>query len=139
MEEIWICRKQKINLETWEARPAFHFFKDFTEPYHGVCLRVDCTETYRYAKQHHLSVFLSLLHRSLVAAHQVENFRTRIVDDTVWRYEQINGGSAVGRVNGTIGLGHYPFPGRLDEVVRGAAIELDRGRQRVDIDNYPAA
>jgi chloramphenicol O-acetyltransferase type A len=67
MEEIVIGSRQKINLETWERRAAFHLFKDFTEPYHGVC-RVDCTEAYRYAKQHHSSVFLSLLHRSMAAA-----------------------------------------------------------------------
>jgi chloramphenicol O-acetyltransferase type A len=139
MEEIAVGSRQKINLETWERRAAFHFFKDFTEPYHGVCLRVDCTATYRYAKQHRLSVFLSLLHRSLVAAHQVENFRTRIVDGTVWLYEQINGGSAVGRANGTIGLGHYQFHPRIDEFVREAAIELDRVRQRDDIEHYPHA
>src|ERR1700684_3265655 len=139
MEEIVIGSRQKINLETWERRAAFHFFKDFTEPYHGVCLRVDCTETYRYAKQHHLSVFLSLLHRSLVAAHQVENFRTRIVDGTVWLYEQINGGSAVGRANGTIGLGHYQFRARIDEFVRVGASERDRRRQRDDTERYPDA
>ena len=71
MQEIVVGSRQKINLETWERRAAFHFFKNFTEPYHGVCLRVDCTATYRYAKQHDLSVFLSLLHRSLVAAHKL--------------------------------------------------------------------
>src|SRR6202046_3145712 len=139
MEQIVIGNRQKINLETWEHRAAFHFFKDFTEPYHGVCLRVDCTETYRYAKQHHLSVFLSLLHRSLVAAHQVENFRTRIVDGAVWRYEQIHAGSAVGRANGTMGLGHYQFRQRIDEFVCEASIELDRVRQRDDIERYPEA
>jgi chloramphenicol O-acetyltransferase type A len=139
MEEIVVGSRRKINLETWERRAAFHFFKDFTEPYHGVCLRVDCTATYRYAKQHQLSVFLSLLHRSLVAAHQVENFRTRIVNGTVWLYEQINGGSAVGRPNGTIGMGHYQFRPQVDEFVREAAIELDRVRQRDDIERYPEA
>src|SRR5258707_2426385 len=139
MQEIVIGSRQKINLETWERRAAFHFFKEFTEPYHGVCLRVDCTATYRYAKQHGLSVFLSLLHRSLVAAHQVENFRTRIVDGIVWCYEQINAGSAVGRANGTIGLGHYQFRQRIDEFVREASIELDRVRQRDDIERYPEA
>src|ERR1700760_3297640 len=137
--KIAVGSREKINIETWERRAAFHFFKDFTEPYHGVCLRVDCTATYRYAKQHHLSVFLSLLHRSLIAAHQVENFRTRIVDGTIWLYEQINGGSAVGRANGTIGLGHYQFRARIDEFVREAAIELDRVRQRDDIERYPEA
>jgi len=139
MEEIVVGSRQKINLEAWERRAAFHFFKDFTEPYHGVCLRVDCTATYRYAKQHQLSVFLSLLHRSLVAAHQVENFRTRIVEGTVWLYKQIHGGSAVGRANGTIGMGHYQFRARIDEFVREAAMELERVRQRDDIERYPEA
>ena len=139
MEKIVVRGRQKINLETWERGAAFQFFRDFTEPYHGVCLRVDCTAAYRYAKQHHLSVFLSLLHRSLVAAHQVENFRTRIVDGDVWLYEQINGGSAVGRANGTIGLGHYQFHARIDDFVQEAAIELERVRQRDDIERYPEA
>src|SRR5882757_6124209 len=139
MQEIMVGSRQKINLETWERRASFHVFKDFTEPYHGVCLRVDCTATYRYSKHHHLSVFLSLMHRSLVAAHQVENFRTRIVDDTAWRYEQINAGSAVGRANGTIGFGHYQFQQRIDEFVREASIELDRVRQRDDMERYPEA
>lgn len=137
MQEIVVGGRQKINLETWERRASFHFFKNFTEPYHGVCLRIDCTATYHYAKQHCLSVFLSLLHRSLVAAHQVENFRTRIVDGIVWRYEQINAGSAVGRANGTIGLGHYQFRPHIDEFVREASIELDRVRQKDDIERYP--
>ncbi|MBB5339713.1 CatA-like O-acetyltransferase [Tunturiibacter gelidoferens] len=139
MQEIVIGGRQKINLETWERRASFQFFKSFTEPYHGVCLRVDCTGTFNYAKEHRLSVFLSLLHRSLVAAHQVENFKTRIVDGTVWSYEQINGGSAVGRDNGTIGLGHYQFRPGIDEFVREAAIEVDRVRQRDDIERYPEA
>jgi chloramphenicol O-acetyltransferase type A len=139
MQEILVGNKQRINLETWERRASFHHFRNFTEPYHGVCLRVDCTATYRYAKHHHLSVFLSLLHRSLVAAHQVENFRTRVVDGVVWRYEQINAGSAVGRANGTIGLGHYQFRQRIGEFVREASIELERVRQRDDIERYPEA
>ena len=139
MPEIEVGSRQQINLETWERRAAFQFFKDFTEPYHGVCLRVDCTATYGYAKKHQLSVFLSLMHRSLIAAQQVENFKTRIIDGTPWRYERINAGSAVGRSNGTIGLGHYQFRDCIDEFVREAAVELDRVRQRDDIERYPEA
>ena len=127
MQEIVVGGRQKINLETWERRSLFNFFKSFTEPYHGVCVRIDCTDTFRYAKEHRLSVFLSLLHRSLVAAHQVENFRTRIVDSAIWRYEQINGGSAVGRPNGTIGFGHYGFRERIKEFVDEASIRSRAG------------
>jgi len=129
--------KQKIDLETWERRAIFNFFTTFTEPYHGVCLCVDCTGTCRHAQEHHLSIFLSLLHRSLVAAHQVENFRTRIVNGAVWRYELINGGSAVGRPNGTIGFAHYRFRERLKEFVDEASVEVERVRRRDDVERYP--
>lgn len=139
MPELVIGTKQKIDLETWERRALFNFFSSFSEPYHGVCLRVDCTGTYRYAQEHRLSVFLSLLHRSLVAAHQVENFRMRIVDGAVWRYEQINGGSAVGRPNGTIGFGHYRFREGIKEFVDEASVEVERVRQRNDVERYPEA
>ncbi len=137
MKNIVVGSREQINLETWPRRAAFALFKDFTEPYHGVCLRIDCTATYLYAKEHRLSFFLCLLHRSLVAAHQVENFRTRIVDGEVWRYDTIHGGSAVGRENGTIGLGHYQFYEDLRDFVREGGVELDRVRGREDIEHYP--
>ncbi|WP_260703009.1 CatA-like O-acetyltransferase [Edaphobacter flagellatus] len=137
MREIVADEKQKIDMETWERRAIFQLFNSFAEPYHGVCLRVDCTATFRYAKEHRLSVFLSLVHRSLVAAHQVENFRTRIVDGEVWRYEQIHGGSAIGRSNGTIGFGHYPFYEDIQKFVAKASVEVERVKQRDDLERCP--
>jgi hypothetical protein len=35
-----------IDLNSWEPTTLFEFFKDFTEPFHGVCLRVDCSESF---------------------------------------------------------------------------------------------
>jgi chloramphenicol O-acetyltransferase type A len=139
MQGLVVARRQKIDLETWERRALFNLFHTYSEPYHGVCIRVDCTATYHYAKEHGLSVFLSFLHRSLAAAQQVENFRTRIVDGSVWRYEEINGGSAVGRPNGTIGFAHYRYRKSLEEFVREASVEVERVRQRDDLERYPEA
>jgi chloramphenicol O-acetyltransferase type A len=78
-----------------------------------------------------------LLHRSLLAAHGVDNFKTRIVDGRVWRYERINGGSAIGRPNGTIGFGHYRFQPHLVEFVQEATLEVERVKQRDDVERYP--
>ena len=139
MPDPILVRKQKIDQVTWERRALFNLFQPFSEPYHGVCIRVDCTATYNYAKQHHLSVFLSFLHRSLAAAQQVENFRTRIVDGEAWRYEEVNGGSAVGRPNGTIGFAHYRYQEHIKEFVTGASVEVERVRARYDLERYPEA
>ena len=134
MRESVVPARQQIDLEKWERGALFSFFQAFSEPYHGVCLRVDCTATYHFAKGQGLSVFLSLVHRSLVAAQQIENFRTRIVDGAVWRYEVVHGGSAVGRPNGTIGFAHYPYRERIAEFVGDASVEVERVRQRDDLE-----
>jgi chloramphenicol O-acetyltransferase type A len=139
MQNLVVERKQKIDLKTWERRALFDFFKVFSEPFHGVCIRVDSTATYSYAKEHGLSVFLSLLHRSLVAAQQVENFRTRIANDTVWLYEEVHGGSAVGRPNGTIGFAHYRYRESIEDFVSEASVEVERVRRRDDLERYAEA
>jgi chloramphenicol O-acetyltransferase type A len=126
--------RQKINPQTWERAATFNFFRTFTEPFHGVCLRVDCTATHRYAKDHGLSVFLSLIHRALAATGQVENFRTRIVDGEVWLYQQIHGSSVVDRPNGTFGFAYYPFHPALDAFVHNAVPVMERVRQRNDLE-----
>jgi chloramphenicol O-acetyltransferase type A len=126
----------QIDMETWSRRPLFELFNGYSEPYHGVCVRVDCTETFRYAKDQRVSVFLSLLHRSLVAANKTESFKLRVVDGAVWAFETIHGGSAVGRPNGTIGFAHYAYRPQLMDFVREASVELERVRDRSDLERY---
>jgi chloramphenicol O-acetyltransferase type A len=130
--------RQKINPHTWERAATFDLFRTFTEPFHGVCLRVDCTATHRYAKDQGLSVFLSLVHRALAAAGQVENFRIRIVDGDVWLYQQIHGSCVVDRPNGTFGFAYYSFHPDLDAFVQHAVPEMERVRQRNDLELNPA-
>jgi chloramphenicol O-acetyltransferase type A len=136
MEPKNIANAVQIDLETWERAPLYRFFGSFSEPFHGVCLRVDCTETFRYAKDARISVFLALLHRSLIAAHQVENFTIRIVDGAVWKYATIHSGSAVGRANGTIGFGYYRYHADLRTFVQMASLELERVKNRNDLERY---
>jgi chloramphenicol O-acetyltransferase type A len=136
MGQVFSEEAVRIDLDTWERRSLFELFNAYSEPYHGVCLRVDCTETFDYAKDHRMSVFLSLLHRSLVAANKTENFKLRVVDGAVWAYETIHGGSAVGRPNGTIGFAHYAYQPTVMDFVREASIELERVRGRSDLERY---
>jgi chloramphenicol O-acetyltransferase type A len=136
MEQKTVANAVQIDLKTWERGPVFQLFNSFSEPFHGVCLRVDCTETFRYAKDSRISVFLALVHRSLAAAHQLENFMTRIVNGAVWRFATIHGGSAVGRPNGTIGFGHYIYQPQLVAFAREASLELERVKNRNDIERY---
>ena len=134
--EAFNTKAVQIDLSTWERRSLFELFGGYSEPYHGVCVRVDCTETFDYAKEHAISVFLSLLQRSLVAANKTENFRLRVVDGAVLFYDTIHGGSAVGRPNGTIGFAHYAYRPKVMDFVREAAPEVERVKGRSDLERY---
>jgi ABC-type transport system involved in cytochrome bd biosynthesis fused ATPase/permease subunit len=72
--------------------------------------------------------------RALAAAQQVQNFRTRIVEDEVWLYQQIHGSSTVDRPNGTFGFAYYRFHADIHDFVREAAPEMERVRQRNDLE-----
>jgi hypothetical protein len=59
------------------------------------------------------------------------------MDGEVWEYDYIDGGSAVGRPNGTVGFAHYPFDESIVEFVRQGSVEVNRVSSRTDIERYP--
>ncbi|WP_334241863.1 CatA-like O-acetyltransferase [Terriglobus sp. ADX1] len=130
------CRK--IDLTTWPRTALFHFFHSFSEPFHGVCIRMDCTEAFAYAKAKNLSIFLTQVHCALTAAQHVQNFRTRILDGEPWEFERINAGCAIGRPNGTIGFAHYPYHDDLHEFVRVGSLAIEQSRISNDLERPPA-
>lgn len=137
MHEPLSAGRRRIDVQTWERAAVYHFFSGFSAPFHGVCVRVDCTATYACAKQRGLSVFLSLMHRALAAVQQVENLRTRIVDGEVWLYDAIHASGVVARANGTIGFAYHPYFASLDEFVHAATIATREVAERSDLDLGP--
>ncbi len=78
-----------------------------------------------------------MLHRSLAAAQQVENFRATIEGNKVWRYDTVDGGSVVPRPDGTIGFGHYRYLQNLKEFVLEASQEWKRVEASNDLERRP--
>ncbi|MEK6399107.1 MAG: CatA-like O-acetyltransferase [Terriglobus sp.] len=128
---------RRIDLATWPRTALFQKFHSFSEPFHGVCVRMDCTAAFAYAKANRISVFLTLVHCSLVAANSIENFRTRVLDGEPWIFDVIHAGCAVGRDNGTIGFAHYPFHCDLVEFARTGSEAIDDAKNRTDLESPP--
>lgn len=101
--------KHKIDIESWDRKDHFHFFKQFEEPFFGVTVRVDCSNAYIKSKENGHSFFLYYLHKALVAANSVENFKFRINGDDVVLYDQINASPTIARPNNTFGFSYMQF------------------------------
>jgi len=82
--------KRKVDMENWVRKAHFEFFRAFEEPYYGVCVNIDCSAAYRFAKRNGHSVFLYCLYQSLSAAQRSEPFKLRIEQEQgdVFVYER---------------------------------------------------
>ncbi len=126
--------KQRVDLDTWARKAHFEFFSKFEEPYYGVCVKVDCTAAYAFAKREGISFFLYYLYLTIAAAQRVEAFRLRIEDGEVVLYDTVDGGSTVGRPDGTFGFGYFPYCENLNEFMELAAREVERVRGTIGME-----
>lgn len=74
--------KHIIDIETWERRDNYNFFRNFHNSWISItsevdCSEVDCTEAFPAAKAAKRSFFLYYLYAVLRAANEVKEFRFR--------------------------------------------------------------
>ncbi|MBI1781969.1 MAG: chloramphenicol acetyltransferase [Sphingobacteriales bacterium] len=121
--------KKKINVETWNRKSQFYFFKQFEEPFFGVTVNVDCTIAYDIAKATNASFFLYYLHKSLAAANQLEPFGYRIDNNEVIVYNKINASPTINRPDGTFGFSYMDYYEDFEVFAAEAQKEIERVQQ----------
>ncbi|MBT33587.1 MAG: chloramphenicol acetyltransferase [Thalassobius sp.] len=116
--------KNLLDIENWPRKEHFYFFSQFDEPFFGVTVEIDCTEAYKKAKATGASFFLYYLHKSLLAANQIESFRYRIEGKEVIIHDSIDASATINRPDNTFGFSYIPFNEDFDEFVIGAKEEI---------------
>ena len=132
-KETSVTMNRVIDMEQWERKVHFQFFRGFDDPYFGVCTEVDCTASYREAKERSTSFFLLYLHKSLTAAHRVEEFRYRIAGEDVVCYDTVRASPTVNRENGTFGIAYIDYHEDFDCFAAAAREELEQVKSAGDL------
>lgn len=73
--------KHIIDIDTWERRDNYGFFRTFLNSWYSVTTEIDCTEASVAAKQSKHSFFLYYLYAVLRSANEVNELRYRIDKD----------------------------------------------------------
>ena len=83
--------KQIIDIETWERKENFNFFRRFQNPQLSITSEVECGGAKKRAKEAHQSFFLHYLYAVLRAANEIPELRYRIdPEGRVVLYDQID-------------------------------------------------
>ena len=118
--------KTKINLDSWNRKEHFLFFKQMEEPFYGLTTRVDCTLAYAKAKELGVSFFNYYLYKTLRAVNACEPFRLRIIDTEPWIFDRIDASATIMREDQTFGFSLMEYHPDLDKFHANALQEIQR-------------
>ncbi|RAR72623.1 chloramphenicol acetyltransferase [Flavobacterium aciduliphilum] len=121
--------KQKLDLDSWNRKEHFLFFKQMEEPFFGIVTTINCTKAYHKAKELGVSFFTYYLHKTLMASNAIESFRYRIIDDEVYLFDQIDASSTILREDNTFGFSLIKYDPDLHVFAENLAKEIERVKQ----------
>ena len=118
--------KTFLDLENWNRKEHFLFFKQMEEPFFGMTTTIDCTKGYGTAKQLRTSFFVYYLHKTIVAVNAIESFRYRINDGAIYIYDTIDASATILRADQTFGFSLIKYSPDFEVFSANALQEIDR-------------
>ncbi len=88
-------RPAKIDIENWERKEQYQFFRHYDNPFFGLTANVDVTKLLAYTQKQGYSFFAAYLFASQQQVNRIPEFRYRIIGDEVVVYPSVVAGSTV--------------------------------------------
>ena len=100
---------QIIDIEQWERKEQFQFFKRYDNPFFGLTADIEVSKLLEYTQVRGYSFFAAYLYISQLQTNKIKGFRYRIVDDQVVNYARISAGSTVLKENDVFTFCYFEY------------------------------
>ena len=118
--------KTLLDLENWNRKEHFLFFKQMEEPFFGITTTIDCTKAYSVAKKLGTSFFAYYMHKTIVAVNTIESFRYRIINDAIYIYDTIDVSATIMREDNTFGFSLIEYSPDYEVFAKNTSEEIQR-------------
>lgn len=118
--------KKLLDLENWNRKEHFLFFKQMEEPFFGITTTIDCTKAYTLAKELGTSFFAYYMHKTIVAVNSIESFRYRIIDDSICIFDRIDVSATLMREDTTFGFSLIEYSSDYEVFAKNTSEEIER-------------
>lgn len=115
-----------LDIENWNRREHFAFFRQFDTPFFGLTVELDCTTAYTFCKEKGYPFFLFYHYQAIKAANLIEEFRYRLEGDKVIIFNQIHIATTLSRPDHTFAFSFMPFASSFTEFKQAAEIEIEK-------------
>jgi len=124
-----------VDIENWERKKHFNYFKQLDYPHFNICGNVDITEFYRYIKENKNPFFISMLYVVTKIANSIKEFRYRIREDKVIEHEIINPAFTVMNSNEVFGFCTVKFIEEFKEFIINTSNEIEIAKNNISIED----
>jgi chloramphenicol O-acetyltransferase type A len=126
---------KEINIENWERKDQFEFFKNYEDPFFNVTANIDVTNLYNFCKAQKLSFFLSGLFIAVKAMNKIPAFKLRLKDDKVYKFDTVHIDSTILNEDNTFSFCHFPYKSDIFEFLASGSENLKSHKEGVVFDS----
>lgn len=116
----------EIDLQNWSRLDTYNHFFAFDLPFFNICNNIDITPVYQKCKINSYTISQALHYCCLQAANAVDEFKLRMLDNRVVKYDVIHAGCIVLLPDNTIRFCMYEHAADFTDFEARAAISRDK-------------
>lgn len=117
---------REIDLDAWERKSTFEFFRDYEDPYFNITANLNVARLYDFCKSNGLAFSLAALYFSLVAANEVREFRLRMIDEKVVEFDRVEATQTILNDDNTFSFSYYALKDNVFDFVADGKIARDK-------------
>lgn len=117
---------REIDLDSWERRSTFEFFKDYEDPFFNITANLKVSNLYRFCKSESIPFSLAFLYYSLITANEIPEFRLRMMGDKVVEFARVEATQTILNEDNTFSFSYY----QLKDDVHQFASEGKKARDK---------
>lgn len=128
---------KELDIENWNRKTTYEFFKDYDDPFFNITANLDVTALYDFCKQNKLSFSLVNLFYSLQTANEIREFRLRLLDNKVIEFDKIHATQTILNEDETFSFCYFESQNTISEFdkIGKAAVKKYKKLKTFDVKN----
>jgi chloramphenicol O-acetyltransferase type A len=126
-----------IDLDNWERKDHYHFFKGLDYPHFSISATLDITRFYHDIKENNRPFFISVLYAATKTANLIPEFRHRIRGDQVIEHEMVHPSFTVMTSKGVFSFCTVDYLEDYPQFKTVTSSAIEAARTQVNLEDEP--
>ena len=117
---------REVDIDAWERRTTYEFFRDYRDPYFNIAANLDVTGLYQLCKNRRLSFSIAALFVSIETVNSIREFRLRLLDNRVVEFDEVHATQTILNDDETFSFCYFERHSDLFEFERAGRLAVEK-------------